>query len=447
MTLALIDNATVSSVQRALGKAKTRDAALLDIEQAALDRFVEAVLFSEQVIVPDNYKQQFTPARKALLASFGVEFAPIDAPIDESLNEVASSLIGPWTEAFSEGSDKALFNSYLQQVEAFSAFIWEHSSSAFFLVFRAHGIGKDSPLIEALLASPKDDELGHRLRIVAKDGQEVSWERLSPHVQRMLSVMGWLGHQYIWYQVYGARHDLTYAPHPLREFFANDFMSRVQFSAGSAGNFRDAFSEGLAQVKYRLQDGLRRLGAHPNSFNFSTPNLLPALVRESSNADAFIQLVMQLRDDRHVADIRALLSQINRDAVQGHHRKRAQLLNDMENIGKALAAELGIEQRFLRLKPPTTITGISVEGDDTGIKLPISSTLYRQYFLTRRYRTFLRDVMADIARPAQHGALKTKLDSWAWVDEKALFSDNRFYLKEYRFPSKFHRPLLRANED
>ena len=447
MTFALIDNATVSSVQRALGKAKTRDAALLDIEQAALDRFVEAVLFSERVVVPDNYKEQFTPARKALLSSFDVEFTTVDAPIDKSINEIAGSLIGPWTEAFSEGSDKALFNKYLSQIEAFSTFIWEHSSSAFFLVFRAHGIGKDSPLIEALLASPKDDELGQRLRIVAKDGQEVAWEKLSRHVQRMLGVMGWLGHQYIWYQVYGARHDLTYSPHPLREFFANDFMSRVKFAAGSAGSFRDAFSEGLAQAKYRLQDGLRRLGAHPNTFDFSTPNLLPAIVRESSSADDFVRVVMQLRGDRHVTAIRNLLAQIGRDADQGDYRKRSQLLTDMDNIGKALAAELGIDQRFLRLKPPTTVTGISVEGDDAGVKLPISSKLYRQYFLTRRYRVFLRDVMTDIARPAQYGAIKTKLNNWAWLDENSEFSGNKFYLKDYQFPSKFYRPLLHGDED
>jgi hypothetical protein len=223
-------------------------------------------------------------------------------------------------------------------------------------------------------------------------------------------------------------------------------MSRVKFSERSSTNFRDAFSDGLAQAKYRLQDGLRRLGAHPNTFEFNTPNLLPAIVRESSNRDNFIQVVRQLRNDQHVTAIRELLSQIDRDAEQGDYRRRAQLLNDMENIGKALAAELGIEQRFLRIKPPTTITGISIEGDDTGIKLPISSALYRQYFLTRRYRVFLRDVMADIARPAQYGAIKTKLDGWAWIDDKAKFSGNRFYLKDYKFPSKFHRPLLNADE-
>jgi len=447
MSAALIDNSTVSSVQRALGKAKTREPALLDVEQAALDRFVEAVLFSDRVFVPDNYKDPFTPARRQLLSSFGVELASVDPPIEQSLNEIAGGLSAPWVDAFSEGSDRALFNKYFAQIDAFSKFIWEHSSSAFFLVFRAHGIGKESPLIEALLASPKDDELGKQLKIVAKDGREVSWDKMSNHVQRMLSVMGWLGHQYVWYQTYGARHDLTYSPHPLREFFANDFLSRVRIGTSSAANFRDAFSEGMTRFKSSLQAGLQCMGAHPNSYQFSPPNLLPAVVLQSKNSDDFIKTVVQLRANPKVVEIRSVLSQVKADAEQGDHRKRAQFLKDIENIGKALAVQLGVESRFIKLKTPTTITGISIEGDDTGIRLPISSALYRQFFLNRRYRAFLRDVMADIARPSQYGAAKTKLNSWAWVEENSEFSGRKFYTKDYRFPSKFHRPLLNSSED
>lgn len=432
---------------QALGKAKIADASLLDIEQAALDRFVEAVIFSDRVIVPNNYKEQFTDARRTLLSKFNVELVAIDQPIEHSLSQVASGLIAPWSEAFVEGSDRALFSKYLEQIQAFSNFIWEHSSSEFFLVFRAHGVGKDSPLIKALLASPKDDDLGKQLKIVAKDGHEVAWNKLSRHVQRMLGVMGWLGHQYIWYQAYGARHNLTYSPHPLREFFANDFTSRVNFAATSASNFRDVFSVGMGRFKSKLQAGLSNLGAQPNSYEVNTPNLLPGLVRASSSADDFIEVVRQIRNDQRVVEIRAVLSQITLEADQGRHQKRAQLLNDIENIGKALTTELGIEAHFLRLKPPTTVTGISIEGDDTGIKLPIPSALYRQYFLNRRYRTFLRDVMMDLARPSQYGVIKTKMDGWAWVDEKSDFAGYRFWLKKYKFPSKFYRPLLHSKED
>lgn len=447
MSVALIDNATVSSVQRALGKATTREPAILDIEQAALDRFIEAVLFSDRVVVPDNYKESFTPARRQLLSSFGIELISVDSPVEESLNEIARGLSTPWVEAFAEGSDRALFSKYFAQINAFSKFIWEHSSSTFFLVFRAHGIGKESPLIEALLASPKDDELGKQLKIVAADGREVAWDKLSRHVQRMLSVMGWLGHQYIWYQGYGAKHDLTYSPHPLREFFANDFMNRVSVSATSAVEFRNAFSEGMDRFKNKLSAGLQSMGAHPNSYEFSAPNLLPGVVLQSKDSDDFIKIVGQLRTEPNVVEIRNILSQVKVDAERGDHRKRTQFLNDIDNIGKALTTQLGVDSRYLKLKPPTTITGISIEGDDAGIKLPIPSILYRQFFLNRRYRAFLRDVMADIACPSQYGASKTKLDSWAWVDENSDFSGHKFYLKEYRFPSKFHRPLRNSSEN
>jgi hypothetical protein len=194
MIRTLVDNATVSSVQRALGRAQTRDLTVLDVEHAALERFVEAVLLSDAVVVPDNYKEPFTPARRKLLTELGVEFVPVAQQVDDSLNALARTLVDPWLEAFNAGQERGLFQDYLAQINAFSNFIWEHSSSELYLVFRAHGIDKDSPLISALLASQTDLELGKRLEIVAKDGQTVAWDRLSRHVQRMLGVMGWLGH-------------------------------------------------------------------------------------------------------------------------------------------------------------------------------------------------------------------------------------------------------------
>jgi len=60
----LLDNATISSVQRALGKAPTEEPALLAIEHGALERFSEAFLLSDNIVVPDTYKASLTSARK-----------------------------------------------------------------------------------------------------------------------------------------------------------------------------------------------------------------------------------------------------------------------------------------------------------------------------------------------------------------------------------------------
>lgn len=69
MAKVLIDNATISSVQRALGKAPLKEPALLDIEHVALARFCEAVLLNDSIVVPDNYKAELTTKRKELITA------------------------------------------------------------------------------------------------------------------------------------------------------------------------------------------------------------------------------------------------------------------------------------------------------------------------------------------------------------------------------------------
>lgn len=442
MVSVLIDNATVSSVQRALGKAQLRDVGIIDVEHAALGRFSEAVLLCDNVVVPDNYKQKFTDARKKLLGELGVKFKEVPNPLDDSLNKIAHGLAEPWKDAYKEGQDRDLFQDYFKQINAFSNFIWEHSSSEFFLVFRAHGIEKESPLIEALLASPKDEELGKDLKIYAADGKVVHWEKMSPHVQRMLGVMGWLGHQYIWHQAFAAQHDLVYMPHPLREFFANDFLARVNMGAGNAVYFDNAFTTGMAKFQGTLKEGLERIGVSAGVSEFSMPPLLPLLVRDSSSGSDFIKILSQYRDESRVKELRELLSSIRDEADIGNYRLVQRLISDIESIGKNFLLERGVGERFLKVTPPTKLVGIKIEGDDSGVRMRIPSILYRQFFFNRRYRAFVRDIMAELAAPSKYGSIKTKMNSWAWLANGwPKGPSEAFYAKKYRFPSLFHKPL------
>jgi hypothetical protein len=442
MIKALIDNATVSSVQRALGKAKLNDFGVLDIEHAALGRFAEVMLLCEQVVVPDNYKEQFTPARKKLLSSLGVQFIAVPEVLDDSLNEVAKELAMPWKEAYIEGQSRTLFTEYFGQVEAFSKFIWEHSSSEFFLVFRAHGIQKESPLIEALLASPKDEDLGKDLKIYAANGKAVKWEKLSRHVQRMLSVMGWLGHQYIWHQAFASTHDLSYMPHPLRDFFANDFLSRVDTGSMNASKFDNMFMTEIEKFRGTMHEGLEKLGKAPSAISIPMPAFLPLLARESHGGDSFINVLSQLRSEKLVVELREMLSDAQKRSDLGDYTLMSKFAYDIKNVGRNFLLERGIEERIIKLTPPTTLLGIKVEGDDSTIKMRMSPKLYRQFFFTKRYRAFIRDVMAELAAPGQYGELKTKMNSWAWVEKDEInVNKSAFYVKDYHFPSLFHKPL------
>jgi len=137
-----------------------------------------------------------------------------------------------------------------------------------------------------------------------------------------------------------------------------------------------------------------------------------------------------------------MLSHMQASIAKGDYRGLSKLGHEIEEVGRNILLERGIEKRFITISPPTTILGISVNGDDTGIKLPIPAVLYKQYFLGRKYRAFVKRVMEELAIPAQYGALKDKLNSYAWIEEKRF---PKFYLKQDRFPSKFHKKFDKSS--
>ncbi len=436
MNKVLIDNATISSVQRALGKAPIKDPALLDIEHVSLARFCEYVLLSDKIIVPDNYKTELTSARKALLNNDLFSFEPMDKNEDSEILTISSSMTKIWAQAFEAGSDRSLFSQYFKQINAFSKLIWEHSSSEFFLVFRAMGIDKESPLIEAVLASRSDEVLGKELRIVGTDGKPVHWDKLSRHLQRMLSVMGWIGHQYIWHQVFSAQHDCFYAPHPLRDFFSYDFLNRINVGAKNANDFTSAFTKGLETFEQRVYDSLEQLGAIESSETYNLPLFLPLLIRECENKNDFLDVLFQIREESEVVELREMLKEIQSSISLGDYKPLSKMAREIEKVGANILKEKGIQQNYINLSPPTTIIGINLTGEDTGIDLPIPSALYKQYFLNRKYRAFVKRTMDELAMPSQYGVLKDKLNSFAWIQEDKY---PNFYLKEDRLPSKFHK--------
>lgn len=441
MNKILIDNSTISSVQRALGKAPIKEPALLDIEHVSLARFSEAILLNDQVIVPDNYKTKLTASRKALLDYDVFHFEPLAEGEDDGLNEIASSLSTIWHKAFSAGSERSLFSEYFSQVNAFSNFIWEHYSSEFFLVFRAHGIDKESPLIEAVLSSQSDPDIGQQLQITGTDGNKVNWDKLSRHVQRMLSVMGWLGHQFIWHQVFAAQHDSTYVSHPLRDFFSYDFLNRINQGAINETSFQNAFSEGIGKFQGKLQDSLSAIGQADSATNVQLPGFLPLLIRESSSGNDFIEVLLQIREESGVVEFREIFSEIQNSIEEGNYKPLTKLVREIEEIGKNILVEKGIEERFITISPPTTLLGIKMGGDDTALKFPIPSSLYKQFFVGRKYRAFVKRVMEELAVPAQYGKLKDKLNSYAWFKGDPF---PKFYLKQDQYPSKFHKHFTKA---
>ena len=64
MSIALIDNSTLSSVQRVLGNIPIRSKSIIDGDIVAFESLINAILFYNDLIVLDDYKEQYRQNRK-----------------------------------------------------------------------------------------------------------------------------------------------------------------------------------------------------------------------------------------------------------------------------------------------------------------------------------------------------------------------------------------------
>lgn len=63
MAYALIDNSTLTSVQRVLGKISIRNKEIVDSDISAFENLVQAILFYDDLIAIDDYKEQYRESR------------------------------------------------------------------------------------------------------------------------------------------------------------------------------------------------------------------------------------------------------------------------------------------------------------------------------------------------------------------------------------------------
>jgi hypothetical protein len=64
MTYALIDNATITAAQRIMGEVSSRSRDSVDVDIIAIENLVQAILFYDEIITIDDYKEVYRKERQ-----------------------------------------------------------------------------------------------------------------------------------------------------------------------------------------------------------------------------------------------------------------------------------------------------------------------------------------------------------------------------------------------
>ena len=430
----IIDNATISSVQRALGMISIPNKEILDVEHVALERFVQAVLLSDRVLIPDTYIEEYRRNRKTILSNPVFDHRSITNELDQEFTRHSESISTMWRHVFQSGKQSEMLPQYIQQAGAFAELIWEHSGSAFFLVFRALGIDKRSPLIEAILTNKADYNHGKGFMVIDSLRNAVTWSNLSSHVQKMLSVLAWLGLRYSWYQQFAEYTQSVYQPHPLRDFFACDFLSRSQ-NVFDGGRFTNPLLDGIEIFGSKLSDKLNSLYNHKANLTIEIPFFTLMILKNSTTKEDFLSTLFQLRDEHSFRQLRNRISEASDEMGKGVYTKITDLQQEVQDVAHNLTRRSGIERCNLFTGPKLSIATINTSAQSATLKSKLPTWLYQQWFLNKRYRCFIHDTMQELLIPSKLGDFKDRLNSYADVKESDYPS---FYLKEAT-SDLFHR--------
>jgi hypothetical protein len=204
---ALIDNSTITAAFRALGFIHNKERELFDVDVAALRLLIDHIILSENIVIVDNYKAEYSQERKEWLKYPFFKFEALPIKIDERFQKNASAHV------FNMGLTRKLATSYVGVFDELSILFrhaWRNSSA--FLVLKTLGV-KDkynSELIEGFLKNFTPDELG------LKTTRKLKSKSYNRETQRVVESLSWAAVRTVYYRQAAKILGAEYFPHPIR---------------------------------------------------------------------------------------------------------------------------------------------------------------------------------------------------------------------------------------
>jgi hypothetical protein len=454
MTYALVDNATLTAVQRILGAASARSRDAVEGDLAAFENLLEAVLLYDQVVAIDDYKLEFRAARAQAFpfvrfldpTQFGLpQVAAAAASEGEAIQPVIRG--GQFEEEF-----RALLDELKIQMEC----TWNVSSSVFYLMMEMMG-QPDTPdfekygKISATIYSELQDQRASGGRydpsgvLVTSDGEIIDrgyvldgidptrMGGVSRALAAFLASLRWLAQRTIYYALAAEHLRGDAVLYPVRQAYHRQYMQKT---ARYDGTF---VAQVVRQFRDRTQasvDGVIRAN-RPSHVRLPLPLFSPWLVLQTGDVRQVLDAALQLRDEEPLVRARAQVKEIRLlyeagDTVAAS-RKIQHRLRDLDGALATVRERYGLRTEHglslaTVIKVFNVIPGLSIPEVGESVRLPAGLRALRQ----RGVGALYRDISADLSDFPKLGRARDMLTAAVVVDEDARVARPRATDPKYR---------------
>jgi len=369
LTYALIDNATLTAVQRISGQAITKSKDSVDTDIVALENLVQAILFYDRIIAVDDYIPKYRDERISafpyitFLESSSFNLNELEQEAATKANEIRPILRGG---EFVNND----FQKLLELLQTHIICTWDISSSVYHLNLKNLSDSDDEFEKYGNIAAAIFSELGDatesgnytsgNVELVdrlgnpiskgykvpgAKWGDGTSSGEASGAIKAFVASLVWLANRSIFYSLTSKYLQADTFLYPIRQAYQQSYMSQTcNYGYNYPKQIVEHFSTNLSEDLLNIQ----RAGlASATAINI--PMFSAWLARETGDPAEIINTALSIREENEFIESREQLREVRRlfdeSDIGSANKAVAKIVSDLNKISNDMRIKYGIKTR------------------------------------------------------------------------------------------------------
>lgn len=472
MATALIDNSTITAVQRVTGQAPTRSQEAVDVDLIAYENYVQARLFYDDVAVIDDYLPRFRePRRKAFPQLSYIDPTTLGLPEISRIADADAAKIHPKIQGgdFSNPEFKALFS----LLQTHMVCTWDIASSVYHLTLKVlaeRGTGefnKYGAVATAMFHELGDASSGGRrvdpeIELVDRFGKPIREGYKVPDakwgdgtsgapsgaIQAFAASLVWVANRAMYYTLAGAQLKADTYLYPIRQayqqhYITQQFKYHADFPKRVVTQISASLSHDVAEVH---NGGALSAGA------IDLPVFSAWLMTTCGDPLAALHALEDIRLQPEFVEARAQVSELreisNDGSLKDLNKKVEKLTTRIGKVSAAMREKYSIKTR--QGVPTTRLVSVynafavlsglpPLPRIDLSIPIP---PFLRDMKREVGFAAIYRNVMNDLATFSALGDVRDALGARVQIDREAISYRPKGEAPKYRYAhSEFKSPM------
>lgn len=330
MSYALIDNATLTAVQRVLGQVVVKNPDTVNGDLVAFENLVQAILFYDDLVCIDNYKDEHKKERTDFFP-----FIRFLSPQKFALQDIESKALSESKSVHPEiRGGEFVDNDFAQLLEMLKLNMvctWDLRSSVYYLTMKMLGqpgtpeFQKYSAISSAIFNELSDFEdtkgrWSQDIRLVGSDGHVYTKEEMAADAKAhsrgkggttraldmFIASLNWIAYKAIYYSLAAKHLRADTFLHPIRHAYQMHWMRKTgAYGHDFSSKLVDALAYGVKTCVSELVDNGRS-----TAISLEIPVFTAWLTSQSGDIRSVIPAALEIRNNSDLQEVRGLLREI-----------------------------------------------------------------------------------------------------------------------------------------